>query len=222
MSSFTFGVPDGGNLTFFGDSLQEQEYRRAIEGLQAIGGQPVEIDFAPFLEAGRMLFNGPVLAERLVDLTPFLDDHLEDLHPATRSVIANAAKFSAADSYRQQYRLRQVQRLVAHEFAQCDVLAVPTTGTIYRIAEVESDPIRLNANNGYYTYFANMLQLAAISVPASFRTDGLPFSICLNAPALREGLLRGLARRFHAASGLTAGATGVPVEAIYEYVAVTE
>ena len=141
-SSFTFGVPDGGNLTFFGDSLQEQEYRRAIEGLQAMGGQSVEIDFAPFLEAGRMLFNGPVLAERLVDLTPFLNEHLEDLHPATRSVIANAAKFSAADSYRQQYRLRQVQRLVA--------------------------------------------------------------------------------RRFHAASGLTAGATGVPVRALYENVAVIE
>ncbi len=222
MSSFTFGVPDHGNLTFFGDSLQEQEYRRAIEGLQAIGGRHVEIDFAPFLEAGRMLFNGPVLAERLVDLTPFLNEHLEDLHPATRSVIANAAKFSAADSYRQQYRLRQVQRLVAHEFSKCDVLAVPTTGTIYRIAEVEADPIRLNANNGYYTYFANMLQLAAISVPASFRADGLPFSICLNAPALQEGLLRGLARRFHAASGLTAGATGVPVKAIYESVAVKE
>ena len=216
ISSFTFGVPDNGNLAFFGDSLQEHEYQRALENLQAIGGRPVEIDFAPFLEAGQMLFNGPVLAERLIDLTPFLDEHLDDLHPATRRVIANATKFSAADSYRQQYRLRRLQRVIAHEFSRCDVLAVPTTGTIYSIAEVEADPIRLNANNGYYTYFANMLQLAAISVPASFRPDGLPFSICLNAPALQEGRLRGLARRFHAASGLTAGATGMSVMAMYE------
>lgn len=215
MQTFTFGVPDTENLTFFGDRLQEREFQNAVEALQTMGGRPVTVHFEPFLEAGRMLFNGPVLAERLIDLSPFIDEHPEDLHPATRAVMSNAAKFSAADAYRTQYRLQQLRRSVSREFEKCDLLLVPTTATIYRIAEVEADPIRLNANNGYYTYFANLLQLAAISVPASFRPDGLPFSICLLAPALQEGALRGLARRFHAASGLTAGATGIPVKAMY-------
>lgn len=215
LPGFTFGVPDAAHLTFFGDTLQEQAFYRATAALQGLGGERVEIDFAPFVEVGRMLFNGPVLAERLVDLAPFLESHSDQLHPATRAVLANAARFSAADAYREQYRLRQLRRQVERAFAKCDVLVVPTTGTIYRIAEVEKDPIRLNANNGYYTYFANLLQLCAVSVPASFRPDGLPFSICLLAPELQEGKLRGLARKFHRDCGLTAGATGVPVRPMY-------
>lgn len=215
LPNFTFGIPGEQHLTFFGDTLHEREFQNAVIALRAMGGKPVEIDFAPFVEVGGMLFNGPVLAERLVDLAPFLEQHMDQLHPATRAVIANASQFSAADAYRAQYRLRQLQRAVEREFAKCDVLVVPTTGTIYRIAEVEKDPIQLNANNGYYTYFANLLQLCAISVPASFRPDGLPFSICLLAPELQEGKLRGLARDFHAARGLTAGATGVPVQRMY-------
>ena len=215
VQTFTFGVPDAESLTFFGDKLQEREFQKAIIAFQAMGGRPVTVDFKPFLETGRMLFNGPVLAERLVDLSPFIDEHPGDLHPATRAVMSNAAKFSAADAYRAQYRLQQLRRSASREFEKCDVLLVPTTATIYRIAEVEADPIRLNANNGYYTYFANLLQLAAISVPASFRPDDLPFSICLLAPALQEGLLRGIAQRFHEASGLTAGATGIPVAKLY-------
>lgn len=215
LPKFTFGIPDKQHLTFFGDALHENEFQRAVAALRAMGGEPVDIDYAPFIEVGRMLFNGPTLAERLVDLAPFLEADMDQLHPATRATIANARRFSAADAYREQYRLRRLQRDVEREFTKCDVLVVPTTGTIYRIAELERDPIALNTNNGYYTYFANLLRLCAISVPASFRPDGLPFSICLLAPELQEGKLRGLARDFHAARGLTAGATDVPVLPMY-------
>ena len=53
-------------------------------------------------------------------------------------------------------------------------MLTPTAGTIYRIAEMEADPIRLNANLGYYTNFMNLLDLAATAVPAGFQNDGLP------------------------------------------------
>jgi allophanate hydrolase len=60
--------------------------------------------------------------------------------------------------------------------AQCDavwndidVMLTPTAGTIYRIAEMQADPIRLNANLGYYTNFMNLLDLAATAVPAGFQ-----------------------------------------------------
>jgi len=162
-----------------------------------------------------MLFNGPVLAERLVDLGPFLAGNPQALHPATRAVTERALAFTAADVYREQYRLQRLRREVDAQMARINLLALPTTGTIYRIDEVEADPIQRNANNGYYTYFANPLQLCAISVPASFRPDGLPFGLCLVAPALEEGLMRGIAQQFHHGSGLPAGATGVPVEALY-------
>jgi len=32
---------------------------------------------------------------------------------------------------------------------------------------------------GYYTYFANLLDLSAIALPSMIRDDNLPFGICL-------------------------------------------
>jgi allophanate hydrolase len=67
-----------------------------------------------------------------------------------------------------------------------DCLVTPTAGTIYRIAEMEADPIRLNSNLGYYTNFMNLLDCAAIAVPAGFQDNGLPFGITLSAPAHQD------------------------------------
>jgi allophanate hydrolase len=50
---------------------------------------------------------------------------------------------------------------------------------MYTVAEVEADPIALNSNLGSYTNFVNLLDLAAISVPAGARSDGLPSSLTL-------------------------------------------
>ena len=46
-------------------------------------------------------------------------------------------------------------------------MVLPTAGTIYRIADVEADPLRLNSNLGHYTNFMNLLDLAAVAVPSS-------------------------------------------------------
>ena len=89
-----------------------------------------------------------------------------------------------------------------------DVLAVPTAPTIYTIAQVEADPVRLNSNLGLYTNFANLLDLAAIAVPSSMRADGLPSGITLLAPAFSEPLLCELGARVHRLSGMTLGAAG--------------
>jgi len=67
-----------------------------------------------------------------------------------------------------------------------DILVAPTAGTIYRIAEVEADPVRLNSNLGRYTNFMNLLDLSAIAVPAGFQRDGLPSS---DRQGIDQGLL---------------------------------
>jgi allophanate hydrolase len=63
-----------------------------------------------------------------------------------------------------------------------DVLVVPGAPTIYRIAEVQANPIELNSRLGRYTNFVNLLDLAAITVPAGFRPDGLPFGVTFIGP----------------------------------------
>jgi allophanate hydrolase len=70
-----------------------------------------------------------------------------------------------------------------------DVLVLPTTGTMYRHAAVEGDPVRLNTNLGYYTNFVNLLDCCALAVAAGLRPSGLPFGISLIAPAFHDDRL---------------------------------
>jgi allophanate hydrolase len=95
----------------------------------------------------------------------------------------------------------------ASELAKVDVLAVPTAPTIYTLADVAAKPIELNSNLGCYTNFVNLLDLAAIAVPAGFRADGLPAGITVIGSALRDHALARLADRFHRAVGSRLGAT---------------
>jgi allophanate hydrolase len=56
--------------------------------------------------------------------------------------------------------------------------------------------VRLNSNLGYYTNFVNLLDLAAVAVPAGFRRDGLPFGVTLVGRAGSDADLLALAGRF--------------------------
>ena len=87
---------------------------------------------------------------------------------------------------------------------------VPTMPAAYTVAELKADPIRLNSNLGTYTNFVNLLDLAGLSVPASFAPDGTPFGVTFLAPAGHDALLASIGRRFHADTALTLGALGLP------------
>ncbi len=80
-----------------------------------------------------------------------------------------------------------------------DVLLTPAAGTIYTIAEMQADPVRLNAKLGYYINFLNLLDLVATAVPAGFQANCLPFGVTLIAPARQDGPLLHLAARLHCA-----------------------
>ncbi len=89
------------------------------------------------------------------------------------------------------------------------MLVTPTAGTVYRIAEVEWDPIRLNTNLGFYTNFGELYWIwRPVAAPASFRDDDLPFGITLvgQACAGDEPLSAASLDRFQRASVEHAGA----------------
>jgi allophanate hydrolase len=119
------------------------------------------------------------------------------MHPVTRQLIAASRDLTAADAFRSQHALMEAKRAATEAWGDIDVLVTPTTGTIYRIADVNADPIRLNANLGFYTNFVNFLDLAAVAIPAGFRNDGLPFGVTLVGPAWSEKQLLTLADRMH-------------------------
>ena len=92
-----------------------------------------------------------------------------------------------------------------------DFLFVPTTGTTYTIAEVEADPIRLNANLGVYTNFVNLLDLCALAVPVGFDSGRRPVGATLIAPCFSEMALIDIGGELHRRAGLPMGAGERPV-----------
>jgi len=185
-ASFRFGVPAAPQLEFFGDEAAGRLYERALERLEALGGRRVTIDLAPFRAAADLLYSGPWVAERLAALGTFFDAHPEDIHPVVRAIVGRASAMTAVDVFAGMYRLEKLRRQAEAQWAGMDVLALPTTGTIYRHAAVEADPVRLNSNLGYYTNFVNLLDCCALAVPAGTRPSGLPFGISLIAPAFHD------------------------------------
>lgn len=193
---FRFGVPAADQLEFFGDHEAAALYRKAVADLESRGGIGVEIDYALFRSAADLLYSGPWVAERLAAIGPFLEQHAGDMHPVVRDIIAGARRFTAVDAFDAEYKLRELRRATEAEWARMDVLVLPTTGTIYTLAAVAADPVRLNTNLGYYTNFVNLLDLAAIAVPAGFRPNGLPFGISIVGPAFTDLGLLSLAGRY--------------------------
>lgn len=194
-AAFRFGVPRANQLLFFGNQDAKALFNRSCDALCAIGGTPVEIDFSPFLNAARLLYEGPWVAERYAAIREFFDARSEVIHPVVREIIAGAKRFSAADAFNGMYQLEALRKEAELVWNKIDCLVTPTAGTIYRIEEMLADPIYLNANLGYYTNFMNLLDCAAIAVPAGFQDNGLPFGITLVAPAHQDAPLLHLAER---------------------------
>ncbi|BBE51234.1 Allophanate hydrolase [Ferriphaselus amnicola] len=194
---FRFGVPRADQLQFFGNQDAAALFQKSCEELEAIGGQKVEIDFLPFLKSARLLYEGPWVAERYAAIREFFEAKQDVINPVVREIIAGAKKFSAADAFDGMYKLEALRAEAALTWGKIDCLVTPTAGTIYRIAEMEADPIKLNANLGYYTNFMNLLDCAALAIPAGFQQDGLPFGITLVAPAHQDVPLLHLAERLN-------------------------
>ena len=202
------GVARASDLQFFGDRTAQRAFERALKQLEALGAELIEIDYAPFAETARLLYEGPWVAERLAAIESFFVSSPEAIDPVVRGVIEGGARFSAVDAFKAQYRLQQLRRACDAQWTRMDMLVVPTAGAIYRIDQIAADPIRLNSHLGYYTNFANLLDLAAIAVPAQFREDGLPFGVTFVAQSFEDAMLAHWGARFHQAAATQLGATG--------------
>jgi allophanate hydrolase len=193
---FRFAVPKPAQLEFFGDEAYAALYAGALRRLEALGGLRLEVDLAPFFAAQELLYAGPWVAERTAELETFLARHADAVHPVTRAILESGRAYTAADAFRAQHRLASLRRETEQVWAAADVLVVPGAPTIYRIAEVDANPVELNSRLGIYTNFVNLLDLAAITLPAGARPDGLPFGLTFIGPAYSDRSLAALGGKF--------------------------
>jgi allophanate hydrolase len=194
--SFRFAVPKPSQREFYGDAQYAALYEQAIARMTAIGGTQVEVDLGPFLAAQALLYEGPWVAERTAQLGEFAAAHPQAVLPVIRSIVDSGRNYTAAQGFAAQYRLAGLRRESEAVWHQADILLVPGAPTIYKVEEVEREPLALNARLGLYTNFVNLLDLAAMTVPAGFREDGIPFGVTLVGPAWSERALAALGARF--------------------------
>jgi len=171
-------------------------YDAAIARLTALGGEPVEFDYAPFAAVAQLLYGGAWVAERYAAIKDFMATHETAMDPTVRGIIAGARTQTAADAFEGQYRLAGLKRQTDAQWARMDLMLLPTAPTQFTVEEMAADPIGRNARLGHYTNFVNLLDGCAIALPAGFRPNGLAFGITLVAPGFADRALGALAARF--------------------------
>ncbi len=189
-------VPRPDQLEFFGDAAAAGAWERAREHALALGWELAEIDFEPFAEAARLLYDGPWVAERYAAVGAFIAAHADAVDPVVRQVIMAGRDLGAVEAFQGAQRLAELRGATRPVWESADALLLPTAPTLFTAAEIAEEPIARNAQLGIYTNFVNLLDLCAIAVPAGAREDGLPFGVSLIAPAGAERALLTLAARW--------------------------
>ena len=197
------GVPKPDQRAWFGDDESAYLYQRALDVLGA-EGEVVELDIGFLNEAAALLYSGPWVAERAAAIAGLLANDPGALDDTVRAVVTPGSDIPATDLFNGIYRLAALQRRAEEMWQSVDMLAFPTTGTTYRVAELLAAPIALNSNLGAYTNFVNLLDMAAIAVPAGARDNDTGYGITLIGPAGSDQGLMDAAERYLASADLPA------------------
>ncbi|MFO1368445.1 MAG: allophanate hydrolase [Marinagarivorans sp.] len=197
--AFRFGLP---NLTLAPEA--QRLYQQACDQLITLGGTAVPIDFEPFLAAARLLYQGPWIAERKLATQGVAPSAML---PVIKAIIAESVEPTASQAFAGIYQLAECKRQCDDILAQVDMILTPAFPRPFTRAEIDADPIGTNSSLGTYTNFMNLLDYAALALPAGKHSNGLPFGITLFGPAFSDMALLSLGRSFHLATHLPQGAT---------------
>jgi allophanate hydrolase len=190
-------IPDEAALQIL-EPASRIAWQAALSLLPAEGMTAEPIDFRPFADAGRMLYESALVAERAASFGSAVP--AQALHPVTRTILEGAARFTAADVFAAQHRLAGLRAQAIAVLENFDALLVPSVACFPTLAEMEADPFGPNARLGAFTNFVNLFELAAIAVPGPPRPDALPAGVTLIGRHGTDAALAATAARLHAAS----------------------
>lgn len=210
------GVPT--TLEFLNDTANADLFAASIERAKSLGAEIIPFDFAPFLSAAQLLYQGPWVAERLAAIKDFARSKPQSINDVVRGIVLSAEKISAVETFEGLYLLAELTRAAEAQWQTFDMMLLPTAATTYKIADVLADPVRLNSNLGLYTNFVNLMDLAALAVPAGMRKDGLPFGVTLIGRACADAALAAFGDKLHRSlPPIQIGATGTILETTPAY-----
>ena len=205
-----FGVPRAQDLQFFGCVEGPLLFDDAIDQLKALGGEAVELDLSPFLEAARLLYEGPWVAERYSVAGELMEQNPQTVLPVIRAVLAKAPAVDGVQTFRAQYRLQALKALCDKALEDLDCVLTPTIGRPVTLAQLAAEPVLRNSELGYYTNFMNLLDYAAVAVPSGFMSNGLPWGVTLFGRAFTDQYLLSVADALQRRQGSTSPAPANP------------
>jgi allophanate hydrolase len=174
-------------------------FSAAAGRLRAGGAEIVPADISPLLDAAALLYGGAFVAERYAAVGAHIQRHADligtDLDPTVARIILDSAARTAAEYFADAERLDLLAARAAQALSGVDALLTPTTTTHPTIAEVTADSVGVNSRLGRYTNFANLLDMAALAVPAG-TVRRLPSGVMLTGPAGSDPRLARIAARF--------------------------
>ncbi|KZX78600.1 allophanate hydrolase [Oleiphilus sp. HI0009] len=206
------GVIQSDQLEFFGDAAYEHAYLATVERIKDDGAQIEELDFSPFVEAAKLLYEGPWVTERYLATQPLIDEQPEAMFPVVREIIEPGKNASAAALFTAQYRLQELKAKCDAIVAQYDCLLTPTAGRFFTVDELLEEPVLRNSELGHYTNYMNLLDMSGLAIPTAFTDQGLPFGVTLVGPAFADRALLSIAKRFETLFDLPLGASDLSRE----------
>ena len=173
-------------------------YERAVAHAAALGHSVVALDFAPLHAVAELLYGGPWVAERHAVVQALLERAARGASIRTRAqrdrsgarLLARPTRFAACT------RCARRSATTARDlWSDVDLLMVPTAPGHPRHAEVDADPIGVNARARHATPTSSTCSAGARSRcrPAS-PTHGLPFGVTFIAPGAQRRGARALRR----------------------------
>lgn len=211
--TFTFGIPPLEALAICNPAYR-RKFDESVQSLHAMGGILRPIDWSFFEKAGKLLYEGSFVSERLASLPDdWLEKNRDHLHPVIRDILENVItrESTAIQAYRdlqaKAFYTRKAEKTFAYDASGIDVLVVPTAPTHWTVEEVLADPMATNSVLGEFSHFGNVLDLCAVAVPAGTcpvselqgKPDAegvLPFSVTFLGGSMMDGETLEIARRF--------------------------
>jgi allophanate hydrolase len=150
-------------------------FRAQVQTLTAAGAITKVVDISPMLECARLLYDSALVAERYAAFGVHVESATSGVDPVVASIVARAKSVLGSDVIRDQQRVLEIRLQTEGVLRGCDVLLLPTAPFHPTMAQVDADPVGVNSQLGMYTNFVNLLDMAAVSVPAG-DPDGDPGS----------------------------------------------
>lgn len=199
------GVIPADQLNFFDDQSYADAYSETLAVIKNSDVELIEIDYSPFDEAARLLYEGPWVTERYLAIESLINNNPEAVFPVVREIVAPGGEPKATALFKAQYRLSELKLICDKQMAQLDCLLTPTAGRCFTIDEMLAEPILRNSQLGYYTNFMNLIDMASIAVPTQIASNGLPFGVTLVGPTFSDRALLSIANKMQTLFDLPMG-----------------